>query len=92
MLLVITFCFAIMYCCVIGYIFQDGVSIHSTKDRADLTHLIIEENGQMLHILEVSVGDNGNFFYYIHNQHKLLHLHLCVCEQHGKQDTVQHVI
>ncbi|MPC08143.1 Hemicentin-1 [Portunus trituberculatus] len=42
-------------------IVQDGVSIHSTKDRADLTHLIIEENGHILHILEVSIADNGTY-------------------------------
>lgn len=41
------------------HVFQDGVSLQSSKDRADLTHLIIEENGHVLHILEVSVGDNG---------------------------------
>ncbi|XP_063876640.1 hemicentin-1-like isoform X2 [Scylla paramamosain] len=41
--------------------FKDGVSIHSTKDRADLTHLIIEENGHLLHILEVTIADNGTY-------------------------------
>ena len=35
------------------------MSILSTKDRADLTHLIIEENGHKLRILEISVADNG---------------------------------
>ncbi|XP_050723288.1 hemicentin-1-like isoform X2 [Eriocheir sinensis] len=40
---------------------KDGVSLQSSKDRADLTHLIIEENGHVLHILEVSVGDNGTY-------------------------------
>lgn len=41
------------------HVLQDGVSLQTSKDRADLTHLIIEENGHVLHILEVSVGDNG---------------------------------
>nr|XP_053650237.1 hemicentin-1-like [Cherax quadricarinatus] len=39
--------------------FKDGLSIFSTKDRADMTHIIIEDNGQTLHILEATVDDKG---------------------------------
>ncbi|KAK3876548.1 hypothetical protein Pcinc_018676 [Petrolisthes cinctipes] len=39
--------------------FKDGVSILSTKDRADMTHIIIEENGQTLHILDATIDDQG---------------------------------
>ncbi|XP_076053538.1 hemicentin-1-like, partial [Oratosquilla oratoria] len=39
--------------------FKDGVSIFSTKDRADMTHIIIEEAGQTLHILEATMDDKG---------------------------------
>ncbi|KAG7164030.1 Hemicentin-1-like 7 [Homarus americanus] len=37
----------------------DGLSIFSTKDRADMTHIIVEDNGQTLHILEATVDDKG---------------------------------
>ncbi|XP_042230990.1 hemicentin-1-like isoform X2 [Homarus americanus] len=39
--------------------FKDGLSIFSTKDRADMTHIIVEDNGQTLHILEATVDDKG---------------------------------
>ncbi|XP_069163060.1 hemicentin-1 isoform X2 [Procambarus clarkii] len=39
--------------------FKDGLSIFSTKDRADMTHIIVEDNGRTLHILEATVDDKG---------------------------------
>ncbi|XP_071515843.1 hemicentin-1-like [Panulirus ornatus] len=38
---------------------KDGFSIFSTKDRADMTHIIVENNGQTLHILEATADDKG---------------------------------
>ncbi|XP_063600047.1 hemicentin-1-like [Penaeus indicus] len=38
---------------------KDGVSIFSTKDRADMTHIVVENNGQTLYILEATVDDKG---------------------------------
>ncbi|KAK7078504.1 hypothetical protein SK128_000026 [Halocaridina rubra] len=41
------------------FLLQDGISIFSTKDRADMTHIVIENNGQTLHILEATADDQG---------------------------------
>ncbi|XP_066942937.1 hemicentin-1-like isoform X1 [Macrobrachium rosenbergii] len=38
---------------------KDGISIFSTKDRADMTHIVIEDSGQTLHILEATADDQG---------------------------------
>ncbi|CAL4234899.1 unnamed protein product, partial [Meganyctiphanes norvegica] len=38
---------------------KDGLSIFSTRDRADMTHIVIEDNGQTLHILDATVDDQG---------------------------------
>ncbi|XP_068231428.1 hemicentin-1-like [Palaemon carinicauda] len=38
---------------------KDGLSIFSTKDRADMTHIVVEDSGQTLHILEATADDQG---------------------------------
>ena len=38
------------------------MSIFSTKDRADMTHIVVEENGSTLYIFEATMDDQGKIF------------------------------
>ena len=48
------------------------MSIFSTKDRADMTHIVVEENGSTLYIFEATMDDQGIIFK--HFTHEILHV------------------